>query len=1238
MWHHRIRTVAAGLLLSVLGGTAAPAWALPLDIAQSPLFLSTRVKPAFMIVVDDSGSMNWEMLLAAPDGQGSWGQDNTASPFSFYANSGIPRQPGSGGFLQVFPYPGRSNDQPTVPATPNFGFARTAELNPAYFDPGVFYETWRNADGTNQPNTPITAAPVNRLPLSATTFDLTSNRAISASTADRFDYRNGMVIPAGTRYHLGGVNCSGVGGSNNSWVVAASNITVTATCNIAIDYFPATYFLTTNTSPDGNTAAVAFANQPNATPATLYRYEIKPGNYASGAAYNAAIQNFANWFSYYRMRHLAVRGGLSIALTGVDFLRAGLFPINSLTPTVTMRDLALATDRAALYGTGTGGIFANPNNGGTPNRQAVNHAGTQFQRTDANAPVQLGCQVNATMLFTDGFSNGGGPVVGNTDSGMGAPFNDTNADTMADIASKYYLAPSLRGSPIDQGKMRVPDECKTDTNLGVADVQPDPRLDCQLDPHMNFYGVTLGSFGNIFGVNAAATADPFTNFPPLLWPARQDNNRTTVDDIWHATVNTRGKMLNARTPQAISTAIRDVINAVLNQGSPSGTLALTGARVGANSFTVAPSFSMSNNGTDWSGTLKASRVNPDGGVGVKLWDAESQLPTDTTTAGSRKVLVATVAGGSTRNIVDFVASNLGPDNDAQLAAMGITPTDIAVNFTTSSTPPVKRTAAEVVAYLRGDPGLEAETQGALRTRTTRLGDIIGSTPEIASPKDDFGYGTTLSGLLATSYQTYLTAKASTVPMVYVGANDGMFHGFNGDTGREEFAFIPNASLKRIGALASRRYDHRFYVDGPVTVADTQLGGTWGTVVVGTGGAGTRSAFAINVTSPTSVGAGEVLWEINDSIDTDMGFALGKTQVLPVSGGQWVALVPNGYNSGSEDAALFVIDIKTGAILKKLVPNDGSTVSNGLGNIVAIDNDGDGFADTVYGGDLLGNVWKFDLSSASASSWNVAFSGKPLFTATDGAGAPQAITGGFDVTTGPGGNNMLLFGTGRFFVNGDNAVAITHQVETFYAVLDSGSPVTGGRSKLAQQKIASEATVNITTPVVFKGTVRNLDTTPVDFSTQRGWLLDLVVGSTTPKGERFIGNPRVQNGKVFFTTFEPKGDACSPGGNNFLYFLDAITGQPAGGNISIGAPEPTLAECTTACGALSILDGAPVRDTILTVPTPPSIAGLNCAIGPGCVPPAPNAPVPRCTLVLQTPGGQPIFLPRPCGRQSWRQLE
>jgi type IV pilus assembly protein PilY1 len=1226
MLYNRIRMIAYGVLLTLIGGVANPAWALPLDIAQSPLFLSTRVKPAFIMVIDDSGSMNWETLFPAKDGMGVWGRDNLASAFSFFANDGSFRQTGNVDFLQLFPYSGRSTDRQNIPATPNFGFARSPEFNPAYFDPSVFYEPWRAADGNAQFNPPtgntsITAAPVDRLPLSGTTFNLTANRALTGN-ASSFDFRAGMVMPQGTRYHLNGNNCSGVGGANNAWVVAASDITVNATCTIAIDYFPATYFLTTNTSPDGNIAPLAVANQPNATPATLYRYEIKPANYSSAAQYAAAIQNFANWFSYYRTRHLAVRGGISIALTGVDFLRTGLFTINSLTNPVEMRDLALATDRGDLYSTATGGIFRNPQNGGTPNRQAVNHAGGQFQRSGANAPVQLACQANAAMLFTDGFSNNNGPTVGNVDGSMGVPFADNHADTMADIASRYYLA-NIRPD-LEAGKMVVPSECST--------ANPDPRLDCRRDPHMNFYGVTLGSFGNVFGIDAAATADPFTN--PPAWPSRQNDNRTTVDDIWHATVNTRGKMLNASTPQAITTAIRDVINAVLDSAQDSGTLALTGARVGASSFTVAPSFSVGNNGTDWSGRLTAFSVNADGGVGTQLWEAATQLPNSAAAATTRNVFVATVPGGTSKTVVPFAASNLGANATAQFAAMGITPTDIAVNFPTA-------TPTQVVNYLRGDPSLELPTPGPFRKRTTRLGDIVGSTPEISSPKDDFGYGSTLSGALATSYQAYLASKASNVSMVFVGANDGMFHGFNGSNGREEFAFVPNAALKRIGALASRRYDHRYYVDGPVTVADTRLGGSWGTVVVGTGGAGTRTVFGVDITNPTTVGANDVLWEINDSIDADMGFALGKVQVLPVTGGQWVALVPNGYNSDSENAALFVIDINTGQILKKLVPNDGSTDANGLGNIVALDNDGDGFADTVYGGDLLGNVWKFDLSAASAASWNVAFGGQPLFTATDNNGDPQAITGGFDVTTGPGGNNMLLFGSGRFFVTGDNAVAITHQVQSFYAVLDSGSPIGNRATSLTRQAIISEQTVSVPNPNPpppdITGIIRNITEQNVDFSTKNGWYIDLVVGSSTPKGERFIGNPRVQNGKVFFTTFEPQGDACTPGGKNFLYGLDAITGAASLNEVSIG--DPNANPICANCGAINILDGAPVRDTILTVPAPATIAGLDCVPGDsGCTPPNPSDPATRCTLVLQTPGGRPIFLPRACGRQSWRQLE
>ncbi|TGV33786.1 hypothetical protein, partial [Mesorhizobium sp. M8A.F.Ca.ET.142.01.1.1] len=132
----------------------------------------------------------------------------------------------------------------------------------------------------------------------------------------------------------------------------------------------------------------------------MRRYQITSGNYSSSAAYNAAIQNFANWFQYHRNRVLAIVGSSTAALVSVDTMRVGYFTINKLS-NATMYDMV--TNRADLYSQ----IYGLTASGGTPNRRAVEYLVDQFRRTDSGAPVQLACQRNGGMLFTDGYTNSG---------------------------------------------------------------------------------------------------------------------------------------------------------------------------------------------------------------------------------------------------------------------------------------------------------------------------------------------------------------------------------------------------------------------------------------------------------------------------------------------------------------------------------------------------------------------------------------------------------------------------------------------------------------------------------------------------------------------------------------------------------------------------------------------------------------------------------------------------------------
>src|SRR5690606_14177794 len=332
--------------------------------------------------------------------------------------------------------------------------------------------------------------------------------------------------------------------------------------------------------------------------------------------YQAAIRNFANWFTYYGARNRAVVAAVTHALAPGNNMRVGYFTINNRN-TVTMRDMSSSADKQAFYNS----IVTLGASGNTPNLPAVAHLGEQFRRTDAGAPIRYACQKNAGMLFTDGFSNVAQTGYGNVDGTMGAPFSDNHSNTLADIATKYYLdtsqggyAPLRTGPNFPPGRVPIPSDC------------PNPRKDCQPDLHMNFYGITLGARGVTYDPDNPR--DPFEQ-PYISWPAYQGNQRSTIDDIWHATVNTRGEFINANTPAQITEAMRRILQSVGSSGASSGTIAMTGARLGSRSLSVVPGYSVNNEATDWSGTMVVAKIVPDLVTGEvtdqPLWEASAKL-------------------------------------------------------------------------------------------------------------------------------------------------------------------------------------------------------------------------------------------------------------------------------------------------------------------------------------------------------------------------------------------------------------------------------------------------------------------------------------------------------------------------------------------------------------------------------------------------------------------------------------
>jgi type IV pilus assembly protein PilY1 len=339
-------------------------------------------------------------------------------------------------------------------------------------------------------------------------------------------------------------------------------------------------------------------------------------------------------------------------------------------------------------------------------------------------------------------------------------------------------------------------------------------------------------------------------------------------------------------------------------------------------------------------------------------------------------------------------------------------------------------------------------------------------------------------------------------------------------------------------LTNPNYLHEYFVDGEIAVSEkSQTPGK--NILVATLGRGGRAIFALDVTDPANFGAANVLWEYTEA---DLGVSLGKPFIAKLNNGKTAVIVGNGYNSGSERAVLFIIDIDTGELIKKLDTKAGSaSASNGMASPRGWDNDANGTLDLVYAGDRLGNLWKFDLSSALPASWVPAFgtvaAPEPLFVARDDSNNRQPITGGVSmgINARKGdphfGKLFVTFGTGQYLVSTD---VPDKSVQSWYGLIDNGSQV-ASRSVLKARTIVAEATMS-------DSPVRAFSTAAAgDMVGMRGWYIDLIPTSTLPAGERMIGEPKTLGNIAFATSIIPSTDTCIPGGDGYVNAIDTFTG-------------------------------------------------------------------------------------------------
>lgn len=1104
-------------------GIAVGAPALHAGIAQQPLTLTPAVKPNIALVIDNSGSMDGELLFPTNDGA-LWWRTSEGEPGSrsFYGagRSGTGFNYNDAGeanatwrkYTYLFPngtgagnrvYGDAENDHYAVPPLPEYAFARSADYNAAYYNPAVAYEPWQDGGGYTFDDADPRAAKSDPL-AGAGTLDLAASIDSNAGNW-MFRVQTGMRTSAAS-------NARRNGGATS----------------LAFAYYPATYYSRSTTarafrvggrnydcaSPDPGAYAGYAADPTVALPAGIHA--IAPDGAClvrtQIAANTAEMRNFANWFQYHRKRHLALRAGMGASFHDIDGARVGMTPINGLVSSLTMWDIDEQRDDLyqAFYGVGG-------NSGGTPNRPALKFVGDQF---DSNRSImQEACQRNFALQFTDGFSNPDtGTAVGNADGSSGAPYQDAYANTIADIAMQYYVR--VR-SDLPSGQVPVPAAC--------SNANPPRSMDCNRNPHMNTYGITLGAQGNLFGNSHNAVADAYASPPTWANPTAQ-RNPVQVDDLYHATVNGRGEMLNARATSELAQTLQRALEGILADS------------VGASSRTTASStrasagtqlFQARYDARQWTGELIAHDVLANGGVGSVQWNAASAIPAH----AARSVYTRNPANGT---MVEFRWSQLPP---AVAAMLGTDPDTGAPDAL----------GQRRVDWLRGSDADHEDRGGSFRERDVALGDIVNSSPRYVGA-DNYAYDRLPAGAPGRDgYQAYRFSKVGRPALLYVGANDGMLHAFDAATGIERWAYVPTEMLPRLNQLMQPDYRHRYYVDGQPTSGDAyfESDSRWHTMLVVPMGAGGRSVVGLEITDAGAT-APDVAWEFTDP---DLGHVIGQPTIQRMANGKWAAIFSSGYGI-DRSAKLFVVDVETGALIRKIstvaAANEATAAPNGLSAPYPVDLDGDTIIDAVFAGDLFGNIWRFDVSGANAANWGVHHrtSGRPapLITvcASGNVGGPfacpaaarQPITARPIVGRSPNGSGLsVYFGTGKFYEDGDNSVG-TGPIQSFYRVEDGNSANSNddklsGRSVLQQQTIVAEVTKN--------GEDYRVSSANAIASGRRGWYLDLVKTPPGYIGERVVADPVLQQGRIIFTTLIPSTDTCTGGATGWLMELDASTG-------------------------------------------------------------------------------------------------
>ena len=789
------------------------------------------------------------------------------------------------------------------------------------------------------------------------------------------------------------------------------------------------------------------------------------------------------------------------------------------------------------------------------------------------APASLG-----SISYTPVIIKSGTKSVTATAFAAAAVSSGGASDTLADVA-QYYYETDLRSAALSNQTGVL------GTDISANDVLPGAE-DIATHQHMTTFTLGLGArgrmvfspdyktnttTGDFLAVKNGSTASSTicnwqTAGTTCNWPIPGSNNVENIDDLWHAAVNGRGTYFSASDPTSLSVGLNTALQAInaLTSDAAAATTSNPNVTDGDNFI-----FSSTFRSSDWYGDFERRQINTSTGEPASTPDWQARALLD---ANTSRTIYTRDSGNLTTGLRLFTWANLTATEQAYFSTPYISSTASSPlsqfcasgDICLTSGNQTLASGSALLSFIRGDrtnEGGAGDISKYFRLRTSVLGDIVnGEAVYVKAPSFEYA---------DSGYGTYKTSNATRTPMVYVGANDGMLHAFSASAsvdggGAEVWAFVPQTLLPNLYKLADKYYSssHQYYVDGSPTQADVYFGGAWHTILVGGFNAGGRGYYALDITVPNSPKA---LWEVSNATTgfANLGYSFGRPEITKLKDGTWVALFTSGYNNvspGDGQGYLYVVNVATGALIRTIGTGVGSSSAavagvcatapcpSGLAQIRAwVDNNKyDNTVQRVYGGDLFGNVWRFDVNGDVGAS---GYDAQLLATLRGSSGNVQSLTAKPELGK-VAGFAVVFVGTGRYLGATDLS---NSEGQSIYAIKDSlgstslGNPRATGTTFVQQTLTASTCPTGATF-CTLNSPIRTSSSNGVNFATNNGWFVDL-----PGTRERASTDPQLALGTLSVTTNLLNPSACTVGGTSYINYFDYKTGgavSTANGMVSV----------------------------------------------------------------------------------------